>query len=62
MYKSMDTGFFLIREPEIYTGQKKAYSTNDAGLTEFLHGEECKSIHMCHSAENSSPSGSQTSP
>jgi hypothetical protein len=36
-----DTGFLTI-EPKLYSGKKKASSTNNAELTEYLHEEECK--------------------
>jgi hypothetical protein len=36
-------------------------SINGAVLTDALHLEECKLIHIYHPAENSSPNGSRAS-
>ena len=54
--------FLKIKNPEIHNGKKKALSTNSTSLSECQHGEECKYIHIYHPAQNTSPSGSKTSP
>jgi hypothetical protein len=33
---------FLMKKPDLYNREKKAYSTNGAGLTEYLHVKESK--------------------
>jgi hypothetical protein len=37
----------------------EASSKNSAGLTGFVHVEECKQIHVYHPAQNSIPSKSK---
>lgn len=54
----MDT-WFLRKNPKWFNRKKKASSIDDAGLAGYWHGEECKYMHICHPAPNSSPNGSQ---
>ena len=52
--------WFLTMKPKSYNGTGRASSTG-AHLTEYLHVEECKLIHIYHPAQNSNPSGSKSS-
>jgi hypothetical protein len=49
------------KEAKLIQWKKKAYSTNGAGLTGCLCGDECKQIHIYHPPQTSSSIGSKTS-
>jgi hypothetical protein len=49
----------LIKKPEINQGNRKHLITNGAGVTGYLHVDECK--YICQPAQNSSESGSKVS-
>ena len=57
----MDKTHDFFIKPEIHNGKKKVSSTNGAGQTGWLHVEEFKQIHSCHSAQNSALNGLRTS-
>jgi len=50
----MDT-WSLTKKPQLFSGKKKAFSTNGAVLTGGLHVEECKLINIYHLVQSASP-------
>lgn len=52
--------WFLIKMLEIENENKKAFSTNVAGLTEYLHVEEYKWVHFYYPEYDTRPTGSMT--
>lgn len=49
------------KKPEIYTGLKKASSTNGSGQTGCLSKDECKQIYADHPTQTQLQNGSKTS-